>query len=292
MDGKEIQEARQENVANVADAPQMAKENVAGEKPRTGEETHSRRIKLTVAYDGEQYCGWQRQPGRETIEGKLDQAIKALTGEDIQVIGASRTDAGVHAAGNVAVFDTLSSIPAEKFAAALNTVLPDDIAVQESRQVPDRFHPRHCKTVKTYEYTICNSEYRIPQLRRVSWHLPYKMDTDKMRAAAGYLIGTHDFRSFASSRTTVPSTVRTLYALDIFEDDPLIIIRVTGNGFLYNMVRILAGTLAMVGCGRIPVKKVHEMLEAHDRTKAGMTAPPQGLTLIQIQYPDGEDILK
>ncbi len=252
----------------------------------------TRRIKLTVAYDGENYCGWQRQPGRKTVEGMLDEAIHALTGEQIEVTGASRTDAGVHAAGNVAVFDTVSTIPSEKFAAALNTVLPEDISIQESRQVPDRFHPRHCRTVKTYEYTICNSEYRIPQLRHYSWHLPYKMDVDKMRAAAGYLIGTHDFRSFASSRTTVPSTVRTIYSLDIFTDEPLIVIRVTGSGFLYNMVRIISGTLAMVGCGRIPSARVHEMLEAHDRTKAGMTAPPQGLTLVGIEYPDGDDVLK
>ncbi len=252
----------------------------------------TRRIKLTVAYDGGNYCGWQRQPGRKTIEGTLDEAIRALTGEAIEVTGASRTDAGVHAAGNVAVFDTASAIPADRFAAALNTVLPDDIAVQESRQVPERFHPRHCRTVKTYEYTICNSQYRIPQLRQYSWHLPYAMDVDRMRAAAGYLIGTHDFRSFASSRTTVPSTVRTIYSLDIFTDDPLIVIRVCGSGFLYNMVRIIAGTLAMVGCGRIPSEKVHAMLEAHDRTKAGMTAPPQGLTLVGIEYPDGDDILK
>lgn len=250
-----------------------------------------RRICLTVSYDGTNYAGWQRQNNANAIENVLDAAIKELTGEDIKVIGASRTDAGVHSAGNIAVFDTESTIPAEKFAPAVNSKLPDDIAIQKSRQVPNSFHPRHANTIKTYEYTICNSQYRLPQLRLYAWHLPKKLDVDKMRAAAGYLIGTHDFRAFASVHLSASTTVRTIYELEIYDDEPMIVIRVTGNGFLYNMVRIIAGTLAQVGMGMIPPEEVLHMLESHDRQKAGMTAPPQGLTQIEVQYPDGEDLM-
>lgn len=248
-----------------------------------------RRIKLTVAYDGTEYSGWQIQPNAPTIESYLDKAIKELTGENVHVIGASRTDAGVHAMGNVAVFDTESTIPGEKFTFALNRFLPDSIVIQESREVAADFHPRHCNTRKTYEYRILNTTVPIPQKRLFSWNVSGEIDLEKMRKAATYIVGEHDFKSFCCVRTQVESTVRTIYSLDILEEKNEIVIRIQGNGFLYNMVRIIAGTLIQVGKGKYKPEYVKEMLEACDRTEAGQTAPPQGLTLMKIEYVDGDD---
>ena len=251
-----------------------------------------KRIKLTVSYDGTNYSGWQIQPNAPTIEAELDKAIASLTGENVHVIGASRTDAGVHGKGNVAVFDTGSTIPADRFSYALNRYLPEDIQIQKSEEVDKDFHPRHCDTKKTYEYKISNTEFYLPQERRYSWHVQAKLDLEKMQEAANYLIGEHDFKSFASVHTQAETTIRTIYSIELIAKDKKegkdyqgeIIIRVKGNGFLYNMVRIIAGTLVGVGKGRFEPQYVKEMLEALDRTKAGETAPPQGLTLGEIQY--------
>lgn len=258
-----------------------------------------RRIKLTVSYDGTNYSGWQIQPNAPTIEAQLDKAIKNLTGEELHVIGASRTDAGVHGLGNVAVFDTESTIPPERFSYALNQYLPDDIQIQESIEVEKDFHPRHCNTRKTYEYKIVNTQFQMPTKRLYSWHVSTELDINAMRKAATYLIGEHDFKSFASVHTQAESTVRTIYSIEIITSNSDrnemksennkkhfgdITIRVKGNGFLYNMVRIIAGTLIGVGKGRFDPEYIKEMLEAKDRTKAGETAPPQGLTLVQIEY--------
>lgn len=256
-----------------------------------------RRVKLTVAYDGSGYCGWQIQPNGRTIESVLDDAIEKLTGEKIHVTGASRTDAGVSALGNVAVFDTGSTIPGDKFAYALNRFMPEDVSIVDSCEVSSDFHPRHCDTIKTYEYRILSSKYPIPQMRNAVWHVPYELDVEKMREAASVLVGEHDFKSFACVRTTVESTVRCIYSLEVFEDkcyekyvsSPLkdaveYTIRVRGNGFLYNMVRIIAGTLMQAGRGQINADRIREMLDSMDRTTAGQTAPPQGLTLIGIEY--------
>ncbi len=247
-----------------------------------------RRIRLRVAYDGTNYSGWQIQPSAITIEKVLDDAIHQLTGEHIHVIGASRTDAGVHAMGNVAVFDTASSIPADRFTYALNRYLPDDVIVQESDEVNADFHPRHCDTKKTYCYRILNTEFGIPQKRNYTWNVAGNIDIDRMKKAAGYLIGEHDFKSFCCVRTQTESTVRTVYSLDVEKKDDEIHITITGNGFLYNMVRIIAGTLIQVGKGRFEPEYVQYMLDAHDRTQAGQTAPPQGLTLMKIDYLDEE----
>ncbi len=243
-----------------------------------------RRIRLRVAYDGTNYSGWQIQPVAITIEKVLDDAIRQLTGENIHVIGASRTDAGVHAMGNVAVFDTESSIPADRFTYALNRYLPADVIVQESDEVVADFHPRHCDTRKTYCYRILNTEFGIPQKRNYTWNVPGNIDTDRMKKAAGYLIGEHDFKSFCCVRTQAESTIRTVYSLDVDKKDDEIHITISGNGFLYNMVRIIAGTLIQVGKGRFEPEYVKQMLEACDRTQAGQTAPPQGLTLMKIEY--------
>ena len=243
-----------------------------------------RRIKLTVAYDGTNYCGWQIQPNGITVEEVLNRALSRLTGEELRVTGASRTDAGVHARGNIAVFDTASTIPAKRFAYAVNPLLPEDIAVVNSEEVPQDWHPRYQNSVKTYEYRILNREMPDPLRRKYTWHVSFPLDIDKMRTAAEYLKGEHDFRSFCSIHTGAATTVRTVYMLDIGKTGDEIVIRISGNGFLYNMVRIIAGTLTEVGRGFRTPGNVKKILEAEEREKSGATAPPQGLTLISIEY--------
>ena len=243
-----------------------------------------RRIKLTVAYDGTNYCGWQIQPNGITVEEVLNRALSRLTGEKLRVTGASRTDAGVHARGNIAVFDTASTIPAERFAYAVNPLLPEDIAVVNSEEVPQDWHPRYQNSVKTYGYRIVNREMPDPLRRNYTWHVSFPLDIDKMRTAAEYLKGEHDFRSFCSIHTGAATTVRTVYMLDIGKTGDEIVIRISGNGFLYNMVRIIAGTLTEVGRGFRTPENVKKILEAEEREKSGATAPPQGLTLISIEY--------
>ena len=248
-----------------------------------------RRIKLIVAYDGTEYSGWQIQPEAPTIEMCLDKAIRELTGENVHVTGASRTDAGVHAYGNVAVFDTESTIPGDRFTFALNRFLPDSIVIQDSWEVSSDFRPRHCNTRKTYEYRILNTAVPLPQKRYFTWHVSGSIDIEKMKEAAAYIVGEHDFKSFCCVRTQAESTVRTIYSLEVLQEGSEIIIRIKGNGFLYNMVRIITGTLIQVGKGRFKPEYVKQMLEAKDRTVAGQTAPPQGLTLVGIEYVDNDD---
>lgn len=243
-----------------------------------------KRIKLTIAYDGTNYCGWQIQPNGITIEEVLNKALSKMTGEDILVIGASRTDSGVHAMGNVAVFDTATTIPPEKIAVALNQRLPDDIVITKSEEVPLDFHPRYCDCSKTYEYHIINTRIPIPTKRLTNYFVSYVLDIDKMRQATSYLVGEHDFVSFCNVRTDVENTVRTITALDILTNGDEITIRITGNGFLYNMVRIIVGTLIRVGRGFYEPEKVKEILDAKDRKAAGVTAPPHGLMLVEIKY--------
>ena len=243
-----------------------------------------RRIKLTVAYDGTNYHGWQFQPGSSTIEGELNKHLSELFKEEITVIGASRTDSGVHALCNVAVFDIEAKIPAEKIAYALNQRLPEDIRIRKSEEVALEFHPRKQATRKTYEYKILNEEFLNP-VERLYAHFTYvPLDEKKMQEAAEYLIGTHDFQSFCAAGSTAETTVRTIYDIHVKRNDNMISIQVTGNGFLYNMVRIIAGTLIEVGKGKIQPKQMKEILEARDRTKAGPTAPAKGLTLYQYQF--------
>ena len=243
-----------------------------------------RRIKLTVAYDGTAYCGWQVQPNGITVEEVLNHALSELTGEQIRVTGASRTDAGVHAEGNVAVFDTESSIPPERIAYAVNRGLPEDIVVVKSEEVSEGWHPRYQDSVKTYEYHILNREMPDPMRRFTAFHVSYPLDPDLMREAAEYLKGEHDFKSFCSIHTDVKDTVRTIYDLTVEKDGDMIILRISGNGFLYNMVRIIAGTLIRVGRGAWPPERIKDILEAKDRQKAAATAPAKGLVLKNIRY--------
>lgn len=243
-----------------------------------------KRVKLTVAYDGTNYCGWQVQPNGITIQEVLNQCLSEFTGEKIETIGASRTDAGVHALGNVAVFDTEMRMPGDKFSFALNQRLPEDIRIQKSEEVDADFHPRYVKSQKTYEYRILNCRFPIPTERFYSHFTYIPLDVDKMKEAASYLIGEHDFKSFCGTGAQVKTTVRTVKEIQIEKSGDRITIRITGEGFLYNMVRIIAGTLMDIGGGLYPPEKMKEILEAKDRKKAGPTAPARGLTLMKIQY--------
>ena len=243
-----------------------------------------KRVKLVVAYDGTNYHGWQVQDNGITIEEVLNRTISELVQEDIKVIGASRTDAGVHACGYVAVFDTESRIPGDKFSFALNQRLPDDIRIQESCEVDADFHPRYADTVKTYEYNILNRRFELPSKRLYAAFCYYPMDIERMNQAAAYLVGEHDFKSFCSAGAQVQTTVRTIYAVNVTKEDDMVHIRIAGNGFLYNMVRIIAGTLMQVGTGLMEPEQVKEILEARDRSKAGPTAVAKGLTLVEIRY--------
>ena len=264
-----------------------------------------RRIRLTVAYDGTNYCGWQIQPNGITIEEVLNKAICKLTGEEIQVIGASRTDSGVHARGNIAVFDTESRIPAERFSYALNQRLPKDIVVVKSDEVDlnwhpryqdtlktdevaEDYHPRKCNSLKTYEYHIINTKVPIPTERLYNYFVSFDLDVGQMRRGAAYLEGEHDFAPFCCIRTNAKTTVRTITDLQILQSGEHITIRITGNGFLYNMVRIIAGVLVRVGRGFYEPEKVKELLEGGERTREAVTAPPQGLCLMEIRYQNEE----
>lgn len=243
-----------------------------------------KRVKMTVAYDGTNYCGWQIQPNGITIEEVLNTHLTRLLGEEIKVTGASRTDSGVHSLGNVCIFDTNTRIPAEKISYALNQKLPEDIVVQGSEEVDENFHPRFSKSKKTYEYRILNRTFRMPTRRLDTYFYHYSLDIAKMQEAAKYLEGEHDFKSFCSSDSQVNTTVRTIYSCIVDKEDEIIKIRVKGNGFLYNMVRIIAGTLIKVGAGDISPEEMVNILEARDRSTAGPTAPAHGLTMIGLEY--------
>ena len=264
------------------------------------------RIMLTIAYDGTDYVGWQIQPNGLAVEQVINKALSELLGEEIVIAGASRTDSGVHALGNVAVFDTNTRIPADKICFALNQRLPKDIVCLSSCEVRADFHPRHADCTKTYEYTIYNAVHPDPIKRRYSYFVYVPLDVDAMRKAAEYLKGEHDFASFCSAHAQVKTTVRTIYSLDIItgneelsETQPYqkkymshdITIRISGNGFLYNMVRIIAGTLVKVGYHFYPPEYVLEILNACDRKKAGPKAPAEGLKLIGIKYDPKDYIL-
>lgn len=252
-----------------------------------------KRILLVVAYDGTRYHGWQVQPNGITIESELNRCLSDLLGETIQVSGASRTDSGVHALGNLAVFDTESRIPGEKFSYALNQRLPEDIRIQQSYEVPLDFHPRKTATKKTYEYRIVCAPFPIPTKRLYAHYTYHDPNVRAMQEAANYLVGEHDFGSFCSVGNQTETTVRTIYDLQVYSEmaagvNPSggkeIVIRVQGNGFLYNMVRIIAGTLLDVGLGRKKPEEIPEIIKVCNRETAGPTAPAKGLTLIGYEF--------
>ena len=243
-----------------------------------------RRIRLTVAYDGTNYHGWQLQNNGITIEAELNRCLTQLLGEQIQVIGASRTDSGVHALGNIAVFDTETRMPADKVSYALNQRLPEDIRIQKSEEVALDWHPRHCESRKTYEYRIYRGEFPMPTKRLYAYFTYHPLNVENMRKAAALLVGEHDFKSFCQTGAQVESTVRTLYTVEIEEQGAEVVIRVCGNGFLYNMVRIIAGTLMEAGWGKRQPEEMKAILEAKSRSAAGPTAPACGLTLMKYEF--------
>ena len=243
-----------------------------------------RRIKLIVAYDGTNYCGWQVQPKGVSIQSVLQQHIEELTGEKIMLTGASRTDSGVHALGQVAVFDTKKIWPAERFVPALNQRLPKDIVIQFAEEVEPDFHPRYQNTVKTYEYRILNSRVPVPTERMSSYFVPQKLDVEAMREAAEEILGKHDFHNFSSTKTKVKDTVRTITDISLKKEGDMIYLRITGDGFLYNMVRIIVGGLLKVGFHKKTKEDSRRSLESEERYVVGSTAPPQGLTLVNIEY--------
>ena len=246
----------------------------------------NRNIKLLIEYDGTNYCGWQVQKNGVSVQEKLQKAILKITNEDCEVIGSGRTDAGVHAKGQVANFHTSSRIPEEKFAFALNAVLPCDIVIKSSEEVPGDFHARFSAKGKVYGYKLFNSRFPSAIFRNYAYHTCYceKLDIAKMKKAAMALTGTHDFRGFMSTGSSIKDTVRTIYDIEIVQMGEFIDLKFHGNGFLYNMVRILTGTLIYTGIDRIKAEDLPEILASKDRTRAGLTAPAHGLYLEKVIY--------
>ncbi|WP_026895012.1 tRNA pseudouridine(38-40) synthase TruA [Clostridiisalibacter paucivorans] len=243
-----------------------------------------RNIKIIIEYDGTKFNGWQSQPNCRTVQGVLERAINKLTDENIKIIGAGRTDGGVHAKGQAANFITNSSIPGDRFFMALNSVLPNDISIVNSEEVDLDFHSRYNAKGKIYEYIIYNSRIRSPIYRNYSWHVPLKLDIKSMRSALKYFKGTHDFRGFMSSGSNVKDTVRTIYDIEISSFAKFIKVKISGNGFLYNMVRIIIGTLVDVGQKNIYVEDIKDIIKSKQRENAGKTAKPQGLYLKEVFY--------
>lgn len=245
-----------------------------------------KRILLTIAYDGTNYNGWQKQKNGSlrTVQGELEKACAKLFKAEISSIGASRTDAGVHAVGQRVVIDVETTIPTEKIPLALNSFLPEDIVATAAEETEGDFNPRFRALRKTYEYKIYNSTFRNPLYRNYSEYVREWLDIDKMTEASRAFLGKHDFKGFCSSGNSSKTTVREIYDISVGREGEFIVIRVTGNGFLYNMVRIIAGTLIYVGNGKICPTDMAEIIESGDRTKAGKTAGPSGLTLLKIIY--------
>lgn len=243
-----------------------------------------KRLKCIVAYDGTDYSGFQVQPDEMTIQGEIETAIQRVTGETIQIVGSGRTDAGVHAQGQVFHFDTASSIPPEKWRFVLNNQLPDAIVIRSVAAAEPDFHARFDAKVKEYRYCIDNAH--VPDLfrHRYADHIRYPLDLAAMQQASNFLIGEHDFTSFCSAKAFVENKVRTLYDVRVEREGNFIWVICRGNGFLYNMVRIIAGTLVQVGQGKRSPEDIKAILQARDRERAGKTAPAKGLTMWQVGY--------
>lgn len=245
-----------------------------------------RNIKLLIEYDGKDFNGWQKQPNKLNIQGEIERAIEEVTGEKVDLIASGRTDAGVHALGQVANFKIEKDIPIEKIPYALNSKLKKSIRIKEAEEVSEKFHSRYTCKKKTYRYVINNSIQGTAIYRNLQYHFPEKLDEDKMNEAAKYLIGEHDFKSFKASGTSSKSSVRTIFDAKVIREGELVTIELTGNGFLYNMVRIIAGTLIDVGTYKIEPIDVKNIIDAKDRLKAGKTLPPTGLYLVKVEYED------
>ncbi len=243
------------------------------------------KVKITVSYDGADFCGWQVQPNGRSVQAVLQDSIKSLTGEKVTVTGSGRTDAGVHAEGQVAHFDVKNTaIPAEKYFLALNAVLPCDVKVLSSERAVEDFNARKSAKRKTYRYTFYKSGVELPLKERYAVRLEKPVDVEKMREGASVFIGEHDFKCFNASGGGAKTTVRTIYSIDITDGESELAVSVTGNGFLYKMVRTLVGALLLVGEGRATIDECRQMLESGARLKNAKTLPPQGLCLVGVKY--------
>lgn len=243
-----------------------------------------RNIRLTIEYDGKEFNGWQKQPNKLNIQGNLEKVISDLTKEEIEIIGSGRTDAGVHALGQVANFKTNSNIPIEKFAIAINSRIKQSIRIKKAEEVDERFHSRYNCKRKTYRYIINTSETGSAIYRNLEYNIKMQLDVKKMQEAVKFFIGEHDFSAFKSSGTSSKSSVRTIYNAKVEQDGERIIIELTGNGFLYNMVRIISGTLVEVGLNKIKPEDITKIIESKNRQNAGKTLPPCGLYLVSVEY--------
>ncbi len=244
-----------------------------------------RNIKLTIEYDGKDFNGWQKQPDKLNIQGTIEKAIEQITGETVDLNASGRTDRGVHALGQVANFKTNSNLPIEKFPIALNSNLKKSIRIKQAEEVEENFHSRLSCKRKTYRYVINNSQYGTAIYRNLETHIPMKLDIEKMQEAVKYFVGEHDFKAFKASGTSSKSSVRTIFDAKVIKmPDDKIWIELTGSGFLYNMVRIISGTLVDVGLGKIEPKEIENIIKSEKRENAGKTLPPQGLYLLNVEY--------
>lgn len=243
-----------------------------------------RNIKLTIEYDGKEFNGWQKQPDKLNIQGTIEQAIESITGEKVELNASGRTDAGVHAIAQVANFKTNSKIPIEKMAIAINSRLKKSIVIKSAEEVDERFHSRLTCKKKTYRYVINNSKYGTAIYRNLEYHISNDLDVNKMQEAAKYFEGEHDFKAFKASGTSSKNSIRTIYKAQVYKNQERIYIELTGNGFLYNMVRIIAGTLVEVGMNKIEPEDIIEIIKSGKRENAGKTLPPQGLYLVEVNY--------
>lgn len=243
-----------------------------------------RNIKLTIEYDGKDFNGWQKQPNKLNIQGTIEKAIESIVGHEVDLTASGRTDAGVHALGQVANFKTESSIPIEKMAIAINSRLKKSIIIKNAEEVDDRFHSRLSCKKKTYRYIINNSKQGTAIYRNLEYHISNNLDIDKMKEAASFFEGEHDFKAFKASGTSSKNSIRTIYKADVYKKNDRIYIELTGSGFLYNMVRIISGTLVDVGISKIEPKDIPEIINSQKRGNAGKTLPAQGLYLVSVEY--------
>lgn len=239
--------------------------------------------KITIQYNGSNYCGWQKQPNSLGIQGNIENAIYEITKEKVKLIGSGRTDAGVHALGQVANFSLNSDISFDKIPNALNSKLPKDISIIDCVLVDENFHSRYSAKGKTYRYLIHNSSFRNPIYKDISYQVKYDINIEKMKEEAKYLLGKHDFIGFMSSNSQVKDTTREIYDISFLYIDDILCIEITGNGFLYNMVRIIIGTLVDIGRGKINIS-LKDIISSKDRNMAGHTAPAHGLFLKKVYY--------
>ena len=252
----------------------------------------TRRIALRISYDGTAYAGWQTQSNAVAVQQVIEKALSKLSGGPVGIIGASRTDAGVHAQGQVAHFDTETRIPAEKFSYALNTMLPEDIRIVESWEAAPDFHARFGTAGKVYAYTFYNAPHASAMLSRFSAHCPVELDVERMNRAAQDIVGVHDFSAFMASGGTSKTFEREMKAAQVCRAGNQVCFMVWGTGFLYNMVRITAGTLALIGQGKLPEDALARAIASHERLDLGYTAPAKGLTLMRVLYPGQDELAR